>query len=268
MKEGIRVGGRILNNIRYADDTTLMAESDSDLKNLLRRVIDESKKAGLTLNLKKTKIMSTADLSEFCIDGEKVEIVDKFVFLGSQLNRDNDCSQEIRRRLTLGRSAMDKLSTVWRDKSITTDTKVRLVNTLVFCIATYSCETWTIKMDDRKRINAFELWCWRRLLRIPWTVRRTNQSVLNAVKNPIPLETKMTRAKLQYYGHCIRKDGSLEKDLLLGLTQGGRRRGRPRRRWIDSISEDSHLDLAGTNALCRDRQSWRKHIHAVTMGRL
>ena len=224
------VGGRNVNNLRYADDTTLLAETAPDLKELLERVKVESLKSGLALNIKKTKVMSTEELNEFTISNEKIEVGEQFNLLGSMINRTNDCSQEVRRRLALGRASMDNLKCVWREKSITVETKVRLVRALVFSVVLYGSESWTTKKSDDKKINSFELWCWRRLLRVPWTARRRNEWVLQQVGNPESLESTMVRLRLKYYGHCNRKDGSLEKDLMMGLTAGRRKRGRSPRR--------------------------------------
>ena len=164
---GIRIAGRKINNLRYADDTTLMAENEEDLKNLLLKVKTESAKAGLLLNIKKIKILSTGNVNGIRMDGEEIEAVTDFIFLGSKISIDGDCTHEIKRRLLLGRKAMANLDHTLKSRDITLPTKVRIVKAMVFPVVTYGSESWTIKKADRRRIDAFELWCWRKLLRIP-----------------------------------------------------------------------------------------------------
>ena len=174
----IKITGRNINNLRYADDTTLLAESEGELKSLLLKVKEESEKVGLKLNIQKTKIMASGPITSWQIDGETVETVSDFIFLGSKITRDGDCRHEIKRRLLLGRKVMTKLDSILKSRDITLPTKVRLVKAMVFPVVMYGCESWTVKKAERLRIDAFELWCWRRLLRVPWTARRSNQSIL------------------------------------------------------------------------------------------
>ena len=162
---GIKIPRRNINNLRYADDTTLMRESKEELKSLLMKVKEESKKAGLKLNIQKTKIMESGPIISWQIDGETVR---DFIFLGSRITADGDCSHEIKRRLLLGRKAMTKLDSVLKGRDITLPTKAYIVKAMVFPIVTYGCESWTIRKDEQQRIDAFELWCWRRLLRVRW----------------------------------------------------------------------------------------------------
>ena len=175
---GIKIAGRIINNLRYADDTTLMAESEEELESLLMKVKEESEKVGLKLNIQKTKIMASGPITSWQIDGETVETVSDFIFLSSKITADGDCSHEIKRRLLLGRKAMTKLDSILKSRHITLPIKVRLVKAMVFPVVTYGCESWTVKKAECRRIDAFELWCWRRLLRVPWTARRSNQYIL------------------------------------------------------------------------------------------
>ena len=170
---GIKIAGRNINNLRYADDTTLMAESDEELKSLLMKVKEESVKAGLKLNIQKTKIMASGPITSWEIDGETVA---DFNFLGSKITADDDCSHEIKRRLLLGRKVMTNLDSIFKSRDITLPTKVRLVKAMVFPVVMYGCESWNMKKAEGQRIDAFEVWCWRRLLRVPWTARRSNQS--------------------------------------------------------------------------------------------
>ena len=165
--------GRNINNLRYADDTNLMAESEEDLKSLLMKVKEESEKVGLKLNIQKTKIMTSSPITSWEIDGEAVETVADFIFLGSKIIVDGDCSHEIKRRFLLGRKVITKLDSILKSRDITLPTKVCLVKAMVFPVVMYGCENWTVKKAECRRIDAFELWCWRRLLRVLWTARRS-----------------------------------------------------------------------------------------------
>ena len=178
---GIKIAGRNINNLRYADDTTLMAESEEELKSLLRKVKVESEKVGLKLNIQKTKIMATGPIISWQIDGETVETVTDFVFLGSKITADGDCSHEIKRHLLLGRRGITNLDSILKSRDITFPTKIPLAKAMDFPVVMYGCESWTVKKAERRRIGAFELWCWRRLLRVPWTTRRSNQSILKEI---------------------------------------------------------------------------------------
>ena len=168
----VKIGRRNINNLRYADDTTLMAESEEELKNLLMRVKEESERASLRLNIKKTKIVASGPITAWQIEGENVEVVTDFLFWGSKITADSDCSHKIRRQLLLGRKAMTNLDSVMKSRDITLLTKV-----MVFPVVNNGCENWTINKAECQRIDAFELWCWRRLLRVPWTAKRSNQSI-------------------------------------------------------------------------------------------
>ena len=173
----IKIDGRHINHLRYVDDTTLMAESEEELKSLLMKVKEESKKVGLKLNIQKTKIMASGPITSWERDGETVETVSDFMFLGSKITADGDCSHEIKRCLPLGRKVMINLDSIFKSRDITLPTKVRQVKAMVFPVVMYGCESWTVKKAECQRIDAFELWCWRRLLRVPWTARRSNQSI-------------------------------------------------------------------------------------------
>ena len=164
---GIKIAGRNINNLRYADDTTLMAESKEELKSLLMKVKEESEKVGLKLNIQTMKIMASGPITSWEIDGETVETVSDLILGGSKITADGDCSHEIKRRLLLGRKVMTNLDSIIKSRDITLPTKVRLVKAMVFPVVMYGCESWTVKKAERRRIDAFELWCWRRLLRVP-----------------------------------------------------------------------------------------------------
>ena len=179
-------------------------------------------KVGLKLNTQKTKIMASGPSTSWQIDGETVEIMADFSFLGSKITADGDCSHEIKRCLLLGRKAMTNLDHIFKSRDITLPTKVRLVKAIFFPLVVYGCESWTIKKAERRRIDAFELWCWRRLLRVHW---RSNQSILKEISPGCSLEGLMLKLKLQYFGHLMRRADSLERTLMLGKIEGGRRRG-------------------------------------------
>ena len=187
---GIKIAGLNI-NLRYADDTTLMAESEEKLKSLLMKVKEESEKVGLKLNIQKMKIMASSPITSWQIDGETVETVDDFIFLGSKITADGDCSHEIKRCLLLGRRVITNLDSILKSKDITLPTKFHLVKVMVFAVIMYGCESWTVKKAERQRIDAFELWCWRRLLRVLWTARRSNQSILKEASPGCSLEGLM-----------------------------------------------------------------------------
>ena len=193
---GIKIARRNTNNLRYADDTTLMAESGEELKSLLMKVKEESEKVGLKLNIQKTKIMASGPTTSWEIDGETVA---DFIFLGSKITADGDCSHEIKRRLLLGRKVMTNLDSMLKSRDISLSTKGRLVKDMVFPVVMYGCESWTVKKAEHRRIGVFELWCWRRLLRVPWTARRANQSILKEISPGCSLEGQMLKLKLQYF---------------------------------------------------------------------
>jgi len=199
---GIKIARRNINNLRYGD-TTLMAESEKELKRLLMKVKEESEKAGLNLNIRKTKIMASGPTTSWEIDGEIVQTVSDFIFLGFKITAVGDCSHEIKRRLLLGTKVNTNLDSIFKSRDITLPTVVRLVKTMVFPVVMYGCESWTVKKAECRRIDAFELWCWRRLLRVPWTARRSKQSILKEISPGISLEGMMLKLKLQYFGHLM-----------------------------------------------------------------
>ena len=202
---GIKIAGRNINHLRYANDTTLMAESEEELKSLLMKVKEESEKVGLKLSIQKTKIMASSPITSGQIDGETVETVSDFIFLGSKITADGDCSHEIKRRLLLGRKVMTNLDSILKSRHIILPTKVHLVKAMVFPVVMYECESWTVRKAEGRKIDAFELWCWRRLLRVPWTARRSNQSILKEISPGCSLEGLMLKLKLQYFGHLMRR---------------------------------------------------------------
>ena len=195
-QDGIKIAGRNINNLRYADDTTLMAESKEELKSLLMKVEEKNEKAGLKLNIQKMKIMASSPITPWQIDGETMETMTDFIFLGSKITADGDCSHEIKRHLLLGKKAMTNLDSILKSRDITLPTKVCLVKVMVFPVVMYGCESWTIKKAKCQRIDAFELWCWRRLLGVPWTARRSNHSILREISPEYSLEGLMLKLKL------------------------------------------------------------------------
>ena len=216
---GIKIARRNINNLRYADDTTLMAESEEELKSLLMKVKED---VDLKLNIQKTKIMASGPITSWQIDGETET---DFILGGSKITADGDCSHEIKRCLLLGRKVMINLDSILKSRDITLPTKVHLVKPMVFPVVMCGCESWTIKKDERRRNDVFELWCWRRLLRVLWTARRSNQSILKEISPEYSLERLMLKLKLQYFGHLIRSTDSFEKTLMLGMIEDGRRGG-------------------------------------------
>ena len=260
VQAGIKIAGRNINNLSYADDTALMAEGE-ELKSLLMKMKEESEKIGLKLNVQETNIMASGAITSWQIDGKTVETMADFIFWGSKISADGDCNHEIKRGLVLGRKFMINLDSILKSRDITLSTKFHLVKAMVFSVVMYEYESWTIKKAECRQIDPFEMWCWRRLLRVPWTARRSNKSILKEINPEYSLERMMLKMKLQYFGHLMWRTDLLEKTPVMGKIEGKRRRGWQKMRLLDGITDSMDMSLSKLQELVIHRKALFAVVH-------
>ena len=267
---GIKIGGRTINNLRYADDTTLLCETKEELMNLLERVQQLSKEKGLLLNTKKTKIMvldkNRSSNGGFTLHGEEIEEIGSFVYLGSTITTQANCMDEVNKRLCMARNTVQKMTSIWKSRAVSKELKLRIVRATAFAVATYGSESWTFSKKVTKKVEAFEMWAYRRLLRVSWKDHKTNERILEELQTRRMLMKQLRKRKLSYFGHTMRRT-SLEKTIMQGITPGRRMRGRPARTWEADITDWSGSSLGEATRTAENRDTWR-NIMNVTAAHL
>ena len=263
---GFRIGGKTISNLRYADDIVLLATTPEELQELVNRVESAAREYDMSINARKTKVMTnTDDALEIEVSAGRLEQVNSFVYLGSRVTKDADCASEVKSRLAMGMAVMIKLTKLWKNKSISSSTKLRLMKTLVWPVATYGCEAWTLKKEEERRIQAFENKCIRKLLRIPWIKLMTNDRVYLLAGARKDLLVHVRTRKLRYFGHTMRNPiDNIEGSLMTGLVEGNRGRGRPRISWIDNILKWTGLSGTGLMSATRNRRHWAALVHSCS----
>ena len=258
---GIEIQGRKIKDLRFADDIDLLAENEEDLQKLTTELHESGKSYGLMINKGKTKVMvmgkdTRADIR---IDGENIEQVDQFVYLGSLITKDNNCSLEIKRRIGIAAGTYGSLNEIWKSTKISFQNKLKLLDSCVMSTLLYACEAWTLKKEDKRRLDAFEMRCYRRMLRVKWTERRTNESIRVQINRMKTITTRVLERKMSFFGHiCRMKDDRLIKMVVFAKTEGKRKRGRPTRRWVDDIEEWSGGKIWMAKRQAESRQGFWK----------
>jgi len=260
---GFRIGGKTISNLRYADDIVLLATSPEDLQELVCRVERAAKEYNMLINATKTKVMTnTEDILEITVTGGQLEQVDSFVYLGSSIKYNTDCVGEVKSRLAMGMAVMGKLTKIWKNKSVSITTKLRLMKALVWPVATHGCESWTLKKQEERYIQAFENKCIRKILRIPWTMLMTTEQVYTMAGAESELLDHIKSRKLRYFGHVMRlPHDNIESSVMTGLVEGIRGRGRPKVCWLDNIVAWTGLSGASLLHATRDRRCWSSATH-------
>ena len=267
---GLQIGWQMVTNLCYADDIILLATSEAELHELVDRLDRVSRKYHILINVDKTKIMASDGIAcRILIQNELLEQVDTFPYLGFLITEDGECMTEFRTRLNRGQAIEASLQKIWKSHNIPISTKIRLMKALVWPVATYGCESWTLRKNEETRLDVFEMKGLRRMLRVSWTAKKTNEWVLNKAGIKRELLDTVKARKLAYYGHTMRKQGScLEKEIMQATMPGAWRRGRPRTAWMDNTKMSTGLSVEESIRMTEDRDKWRKYVHGVANPRI